>query len=153
MARPQFPHAWAWGTGLTVCAKPSRQAGLQEVSAERSIEALLGQNLDVTKRRKMVELVVMKKKAVRNAAPVVDDESIDIEGLGVFYLGRKVDPDSGKPTLAPLLVDARRFTTHAVCVGMTGSGGICKGAEVKNAAAEYHLYLARRGRHVPTSLF
>ena len=70
----------------------------------------------------MVELVVTKKKAVRNAAPVVDDESIDIEGLGVFYLGRKVDPDSGKPTSAPLLVDARRFTTHAVCVGMTGSG-------------------------------
>ena len=122
MARPQFPHAWAWGTGLTVCARPSRQAGLQEVSAGRSIEALLGQNLDVTKRRKMVELVVTKKKAVRNAAPVVDDESIDIEGLGVFYLGRKVDPDSGKPTSAPLLVDARRFTTHAVCVGMTGSG-------------------------------
>jgi len=45
----------------------------------------------------------------------------DIEGLGVFYLGRSVDPDSGRPG-EPLLVDARRFTTHAVCVGMTGSG-------------------------------
>ena len=22
---------------------------------------------------------------------------VDIEGLGVFYLGRKVDPDTGKP--------------------------------------------------------
>jgi hypothetical protein len=43
----------------------------------------------------------------------------DIEGLGVFYLGRKVD---GATAGQPLLVDARRFTTHAVCVGMTGSG-------------------------------
>ena len=54
-------------------------------------------------------------------------EEVDIEGLGVFYLGRKVDPATGKPgdqaaTSGPLLVDARRFTTHAVCVGMTGSG-------------------------------
>ncbi|MFM9011764.1 MAG: ATP-binding protein [Planctomycetota bacterium] len=45
-----------------------------------------------------------------------------IEGLGVFYLGRKVDPRTGEPTAEPLLVDAKRFTTHAVCVGMTGSG-------------------------------
>jgi hypothetical protein len=46
----------------------------------------------------------------------------DIEGLGVFYLGRKVDPDRDSATSPPLLIDARRFTTHAVCVGMTGSG-------------------------------
>ncbi|RLS31767.1 MAG: DUF853 family protein [Planctomycetota bacterium] len=46
----------------------------------------------------------------------------DIEGLGVFYLGRQVDPDSGKAGREPLLLDARRLTTHAVCVGMTGSG-------------------------------
>jgi len=45
-----------------------------------------------------------------------------IEGLGVFYLGQKVDERSGGPTAEPLLVDAKRFTTHAVCVGMTGSG-------------------------------
>jgi len=45
-----------------------------------------------------------------------------IEGLGIFYLGRAVDEASGEVTAAPLLVDARRFTTHAVCVGMTGSG-------------------------------
>ena len=54
----------------------------------------------------------------------------DIEGLGVFYLGRKVDtsggaagaPAGGSLGGQPLLIDARRFTTHAVCVGMTGSG-------------------------------
>jgi len=44
-----------------------------------------------------------------------------IEGLGVFYLGTRLD-DSGGRTDEPVLVDARRFTTHAVCVGMTGSG-------------------------------
>ena len=46
----------------------------------------------------------------------------DIEGLGVFYFGRTVDPATGAVGPAPLLVDAKRFTTHAVCVGMTGSG-------------------------------
>jgi len=54
--------------------------------------------------------------AKKSAAPV------DIEGLGVFYFGRKVDPASGQPGPEPLLVAAKRFTTHAVCVGMTGSG-------------------------------
>jgi len=44
-----------------------------------------------------------------------------IEGLGVFYLGNQLD-DAGAPTGQPLLLDAKRFTTHAVCVGMTGSG-------------------------------
>jgi hypothetical protein len=61
----------------------------------------------------------------RGHAPAQDvkkeiESPADIEGLGVFYLGRRLDA-AGKPA-APLLVDARRFTTHAVCVGMTGSG-------------------------------
>lgn len=47
---------------------------------------------------------------------------VDIEGLGVFYFGRKIDPASGQPGPEPLLVAAKKFTTHAVCVGMTGSG-------------------------------
>ena len=47
---------------------------------------------------------------------------VDIEGLGVFYLGRKVDPETHRPGPTPLLLDSRRLTTHAVCVGMTGSG-------------------------------
>ena len=54
--------------------------------------------------------------------PAASDESSAIEGLGIFYLGRRVDPASGEPTPEPLLLDARRLTTHAVCVGMTGSG-------------------------------
>ncbi|MFM7077142.1 MAG: ATP-binding protein [Planctomycetaceae bacterium] len=47
---------------------------------------------------------------------------VDIEGLGVLYLGRTVDPDTCKAGPEPLLLDSRRLTTHAVCVGMTGSG-------------------------------
>ena len=43
------------------------------------------------------------------------------EKLGTFYLGRVVD-DSGKDTAEQVLYDARDLTTHAVCVGMTGSG-------------------------------
>jgi hypothetical protein len=52
---------------------------------------------------------------------------VDLEKLGAFYLGRVVDPEAGKTSAEPLLVDAKDFTTHAVCVGMTGSGktGLC----------------------------
>ena len=51
----------------------------------------------------------------------------DFEKLGAFYLGREMDPESGKPDGLPLMLDARDLTTHAVCVGMTGSGktGLC----------------------------
>ncbi len=47
----------------------------------------------------------------------------DLEKLGAFYLGTTVDDD----TPDPVLYDARDLTTHAVCVGMTGSGktGLC----------------------------
>jgi len=51
----------------------------------------------------------------------------DYEKLGVFYLGREVDTASGETSATPLLYDSRDLTTHAVCVGMTGSGktGLC----------------------------
>lgn len=50
----------------------------------------------------------------------------DYEKLGVFYLGRELDAARGI-TEKPLLYDSRDLTTHAVCVGMTGSGktGLC----------------------------
>jgi len=51
----------------------------------------------------------------------------DFEKLGAFYLGRGYD--AAKDALAdePLMYDSRDLTTHAVCVGMTGSGktGLC----------------------------
>jgi hypothetical protein len=45
----------------------------------------------------------------------------DFEKLGVFYLGRTEQ--------GPLLLDSKDLVTHAVCVGMTGSGktGLCIG--------------------------
>ncbi len=51
----------------------------------------------------------------------------DFEKLGVLYLGREFEPASGKATDVPLLYDAKDLTTHALCVGMTGSGktGLC----------------------------
>ena len=49
------------------------------------------------------------------------------ETLGTFYLGRPIHPATGADRPEPLLYDARDLTTHAVCVGMTGSGktGLC----------------------------
>jgi hypothetical protein len=48
------------------------------------------------------------------------------EKLGVFYLGREYDPTS-QALGDELLYDSRDLTTHAVCIGMTGSGktGLC----------------------------
>jgi hypothetical protein len=46
----------------------------------------------------------------------------DYEKLGAFYLGRRFDPDKGEVATEDILYDAKDLTTHAVCVGMTGSG-------------------------------
>ncbi|MBI2797141.1 MAG: ATP-binding protein [Gemmatimonadetes bacterium] len=46
----------------------------------------------------------------------------DFEKLGAFYLGQQVDGKTQKASGTVLLADARDFTTHAVIVGMTGSG-------------------------------
>ncbi len=52
---------------------------------------------------------------------------IDYEKLGLFYLGKKFDLVQGRPLSDLMLYDSRDLTTHAVCVGMTGSGktGLC----------------------------
>jgi hypothetical protein len=44
------------------------------------------------------------------------------EKLGVFYLGKAFDMDSGKLREELLLYDSKDLTTHAVIIGMTGSG-------------------------------
>src|SRR3954453_15059607 len=46
----------------------------------------------------------------------------DFEKLGVFYLGRHYDPAAARTTADLVLYDSRDLVTHAVCVGMTGSG-------------------------------
>jgi Helicase HerA, central domain len=51
----------------------------------------------------------------------------DFEKLGAFYIGRGYDPAKDQLAAEPLMYDSRDLTTHAVCVGMTGSGktGLC----------------------------
>jgi hypothetical protein len=51
----------------------------------------------------------------------------DFEKLGAFYIGRGFDPQNNADSADPLMYDSRDLTTHAVCVGMTGSGktGLC----------------------------
>jgi len=53
----------------------------------------------------------------------------DFEKLGVFYLGREFDLANNALKDDLLLYDSRDLVTHAVCVGMTGSGktGLCVG--------------------------
>jgi hypothetical protein len=46
----------------------------------------------------------------------------DYEKLGVFYLGRVWDPAAGRTGAEPVLYDSKDLTTHAVILGMTGSG-------------------------------
>ncbi len=52
---------------------------------------------------------------------------MDYEKLGAFYLGRLFDHKKGETTDTPLLYNSKDLTTHAVCLGMTGSGktGLC----------------------------
>jgi DNA helicase HerA-like ATPase len=49
------------------------------------------------------------------------------EKLGAFYLGREHDLQTRQRGETPVLYDSRDLVTHAVCVGMTGSGktGLC----------------------------
>jgi hypothetical protein len=53
----------------------------------------------------------------------------NFEKLGVFYLGRPYDLKKQQASAGPLLYDSKDLVTHAVCVGMTGSGktGLCLG--------------------------
>jgi len=50
----------------------------------------------------------------------------EIEKPASFYIGKITDPQTGVRS-TPLQYDARDLTTHAVCLGMTGSGktGLC----------------------------
>jgi len=51
----------------------------------------------------------------------------DFEKLGLFYLGRTYDLGKKQIKDDLLLYDSKDLTTHAVCIGMTGSGktGLC----------------------------
>ncbi|MFM7281096.1 MAG: helicase HerA domain-containing protein, partial [Planctomycetia bacterium] len=54
-------------------------------------------------------------------------QTSDFEQLGVFYLGRPFDLGSNQPKPGLTLYESKDLVTHALCVGMTGSGktGLC----------------------------
>ena len=47
---------------------------------------------------------------------------MNYEQLGLFYLGRRYDAATRQRTTEPVLYDSSDLLTHAVCIGMTGSG-------------------------------
>ncbi len=68
------------------------------------------------------------KKAAPPPAPApAPPAAEDFEKLGVFYLGRPYDLAAKAAKPGWLLYDSKDLVTHAVCVGMTGSGktGLC----------------------------
>lgn len=71
---------------------------------------------------------VKSKEPTKTAAPTIKEGAAeDFEKLGVFYLGRPYDLAARQPKPGWLLYDSKDLVTHAVCVGMTGSGktGLC----------------------------
>ncbi len=63
----------------------------------------------------------------------------EFEKLGAFYLGRSYDPTRGEATEDLILYDAKDLTTHAVIVGMTGSGKTGLGIGLLEEAALDHV--------------
>ncbi len=64
-----------------------------------------------------------------SAAPEQGQPTEEFEKLGVFYLGRPYTLATKQAKPEWLLYDSKDLVTHAVCVGMTGSGktGLCVG--------------------------
>ena len=60
---------------------------------------------------------------------------LDFEKLGAFYLGKRYDTDSQKLTEDLVLYDSKDLTTHAVIIGMTGSGKTGLGIGILEEAA------------------
>ncbi len=63
----------------------------------------------------------------------------DFEKLGAFYLGKRYDTDSAKLTDDLVLYDSKDLTTHAVIIGMTGSGKTGLGIGMLEEAALDHI--------------
>jgi len=63
----------------------------------------------------------------------------DFEKLGAFYIGKRVDMDYGDATDELVLYDSKDLTTHAVIIGMTGSGKTGLGIGLLEEAAMDHI--------------
>ncbi len=63
----------------------------------------------------------------------------DFEKLGAFYLGKRYDTESEKLTEDLVLYDSKDLTTHAVIIGMTGSGKTGLGIGLLEEAALDHI--------------
>ena len=63
----------------------------------------------------------------------------DFEKLGAFYLGKRFDNDADKLTEELVLYDSKDLTTHAVIIGMTGSGKTGLGIGILEEAALDHI--------------
>ncbi len=64
---------------------------------------------------------------------------IDFEKLGAFYLGKHVDESTGEMSDELVLYDSKDLTTHAVIIGMTGSGKTGLGIGLIEEAAMDHI--------------
>ncbi len=63
----------------------------------------------------------------------------DFEKLGAFYIGKRVDSESGELGDELVLYDSKDLTTHAVIIGMTGSGKTGLGIGMLEEAAMDHI--------------
>ena len=63
----------------------------------------------------------------------------DFEKLGAFYLGKRYDTESNTLSEDLVLYDSKDLTTHAVIIGMTGSGKTGLGIGILEEAALDHI--------------
>ncbi len=66
---------------------------------------------------------------------IIVPELPDFEKMDLFYLGRELDPLSKETSSLPLLYKNKNLTTHAVILGMTGSGKTGLGIALLEEAA------------------
>ncbi|NQV85613.1 MAG: ATP-binding protein [Woeseiaceae bacterium] len=63
----------------------------------------------------------------------------DFEKLGTFYIGKRYDTEAERLTDDLVLYDSKDLTTHAVIIGMTGSGKTGLGITLLEEAALDHI--------------